>query len=449
MDNPRKIQQRLRTFLPHAQAIEWREPPRSSHLILYMLLAMLITAIIWASFSQMDKLVVGHGRLVTPLSNLIVQPLEPGILKSINVRVGQVVAKGAVLATLDPTFASADTGQLQSRSDTLSLQVERLESELDGKATLDKQQYAAQATGAQTELQAKLMAERKATFDARIRQFDETIQRLQASRETNRHDQSVLEKRMKSLQEVESMLSRLEMQQFVTRTRLLEAEEKRLGVERDYRLAVNREKEIQREIAAMEAERATFAKNWRQEAMEKLSATQQQRDEVNEQLSKARLRSSLVTLTAPQDAIVLEIGKKSVGSVLKDAEPLFTLVPLDAPLELEIEVMPADIGEIRVGDATRIKIDAYPFQKHGVVVGKVSNISADAFARQLPMGGQGFYYLIRVSLVSTNLRQLPPGPIHLLPGMTAAGEIVTGKRTVISYFLYPVIRLLDESFRER
>ena len=65
------------------------------------------------------------------------------------------------------------------------------------------------------------------------------------------------------------------------------------------------------------------------------------------------------------------------------------------------------------------------------------------------MGGQGFYYLIRVSLVDTDLRQLPPGPTHLLPGMTATGEIVTGKRTVISYFLYPVIRLLDESLRER
>ncbi|MBK7956181.1 MAG: HlyD family type I secretion periplasmic adaptor subunit [Candidatus Accumulibacter sp.] len=444
MDNPKKIQQLLGEFLPHAQAIEWREPPRSSRLTLYVLLAMVLTAIVWATFSEMDKLVVGSGRLVTPLSNLVVQPLEPGILKSIDVRVGQVVAKGTVLATLDPTFASADTGQLQSRSDTLSLQVGRLESELDGKAKFNQWQHATQA-----ELQAKLMAERKATYEARMRQFEESIQRLHASRETNRHDQKVLGQRMKSLQEIETMLGSLETQKFVARARLLEAKEKRLEVERDYRLAVNREKEIQREIAVTEAERATFAKTWRQEAMEKLSTTLQERDEVNEQLSKARLRSSLVTLTASQDAIVLEIGKKSVGSVLRDAEPLFTLVPLDAPLELEMEVAPADIGEIRVGDATRIKVDAYPFQKHGVVVGKVSNISADAFARQLPMGGQGFYYLIRVSLVDTDLRQLPPGPTHLLPGMTTTGEIVTGKRTVISYFLYPVVRLLDESLRER
>jgi HlyD family secretion protein len=118
-------------------------------------------------------------------------------------------------------------------------------------------------------------------------------------------------------------------------------------------------------------------------------------------------------------------------------------------VELEMEVSPADIGNIRVGDSVRVKVDAYPFQKHGVMIGRVATISADAFARQLPAGGQGFYYLVRVTLQNTALQQMPAGPTRLLPGMTASGEIVTGKRTVISYFLYPVVRLLDESFRER
>jgi HlyD family secretion protein len=326
----------------------------------------------------------------------------------------------------------------------LAVQAGRLESELDGRARLN-----GGASSSQAALQAKLLTERKAAFDSRMAQFAELIQRLRASLETNRNDQRVLEQRLKSLREIEEMHSRLETQQYVARARTLEAQEKRLEVERDYRLAVNRETEILREIATHEAERATFAKSWRQEAMEKLSTTMQERDEVNEQLSKARLRSSLVKLTAPEDAVVLEIGKKSVGSVLRDAEPLFTLVPLNAPVELEMEVSPADIGNIRVGDSVRVKVDAYPFQKHGVMIGRVATISADAFARQLPAGGQGFYYLVRVTLQNTALQQMPAGPTRLLPGMTASGEIVTGKRTVISYFLYPVVRLLDESFRER
>lgn len=438
-----RIRELLGEFLPNAQAIEMREPPRSSRLTLYALLALVLTAVVWATFSRMDKLVIGTGRLVTPLSNLVVQPLEPGILKSIDVRIGQVVSKGAVLATLDPTFASADASQLGSRSDTLSLQVQRLETELKGKSGI-----AMHGKNVQLQLQGNLLAERQSMYAARMRQFDETIQRLRASLVTNKQDQAILARRMQSLQELEAMHSKLEAMKFGTRAKQLEAEEKRLEVERDYHLAFNREKEIISEIGAMEAESATFAKSWRQDSMEKLSSTMQQRDEANDQLGKARLRASLVTLTAPQDAVVLEIGKKSVGSVLKDAEPLFVLVPLDAKLELEIEVAPADVAEIRVDDTVRIKIEAYPFQKHGTATGKITSISGDAFSRQTTLGGQIYYYLVRASLEDTNLSQLP-GPTRLLPGMTVTGEIITGKRTVISYFLYPVIRLLDESLRER
>jgi hemolysin D len=219
-------------------------------------------------------------------------------------------------------------------------------------------------------------------------------------------------------------------------------------VERDYTVAVNREQEIERQITATEAERETFATSWRKEAMEQLANTLQQLAEVSEQLAKARRRSELVTLVAPADAVVLEIGKKSVGSVVKDAEPLFVLVPLDAPLEAELEVSPADVGEIQVGDAARIKIDAYPFQKHGTIRGRVVNVSADAFSRQSAFGQDAYYYLARLRLEDTHLQHLP-SPTRLLPGMTLTGEIKTGKRTVISYFLYPVIRVLDESLRER
>jgi hemolysin D len=443
MAKTNRIRQALAEFLPDAQAIELREPPRGRRLTLYTLLALVATAIAWASFSEIDKLVIGSGRLVTPLSNLVVQPLEPGILKTIEVRVGQLVRKGTVLATLDPTFANADVSQLGSRSDMLSWQAQRMESELIGTAGV-----AEQGQHGQQQLQADLLVERQAMYAARMRQFAESIQRLRASLETNKQDQAVLERRLKSLQELEGMLSELEAKQFGSRAKRLEAAERKLEVERDYRLAVNRQKEILREIGASEAERSTFSRSWRQEAMEKLSTTLQQRDEANEQLAKARLRSDLVTLKAPQDAVVLEIGKKSIGSVLKDAEPLFVLVPLDATLEVEVEVAPADVGEIRVGDVVRIKLDAYPFQKHGTARGKVSNISADTFSRQTSLGGQSYYYLARASLEDVRLSQLSD-PARLLPGMMLTAEIITGKRTVISYFLYPVIRLFDESLRER
>ena len=244
------------------------------------------------------------------------------------------------------------------------------------------------------------------------------------------------------------MQAELVANRFASRSDLLEIQESRLSLEQEYDLAVNREKEFHRQIAAAEAERDAFAKSWRQEAMEQLSDTTQQRDEVNEQLSKARFRAELVTMTAPQDSIVLEIAKLSIGSVVREAEPLFVLVPLGDKLEAEVEVSPSDVGQLRAGDEVRIKLDAYPFQKHGTARGTVLNVSADTFSRRNGAGGDDYYYLARISLDDTRLKKLPE-PTMLLPGMTLSSEIVTGKRTIISYFLYPVIRTLDESLRER
>nr|VFJ65323.1 MAG: HlyD family secretion protein [Candidatus Kentron sp. FW] len=427
----------LGEFLPDAQAIGVRGSYRVQRVMLYSLLALVSVAIVWATFSKIDTLVIGTGRLVTPLPNLVVQPLEPGILKGINVRVGQVVEKGFVLATLDPTFVSADVGQLRSRKDTLALQVRRLELELrlSGNPGLETDSNTLQG-----KIQADLLAERQAAYAARIRQFDESIQQLHASAKTNKEDQEILTRRVKALKELESMHSKLEGGQFIGKAKLLEIKERRLEVERDWFLTRNREKELQREIAATEAERVAFSKNWRQEIMEKLSTTVQDLDEVDEQLTKAQLRSKLVTLMAPQDAIVLEIGKKSVGSVVKDAETLFVLVPLEAELEAEVEIGSSDVADVHVGDITRIKIDAYPFQKHGTLKGKVINVSADTFTRQNTLGGQVYYYLARISLEETHLEHIP-APTRLVPGMTLTGEIVTGKRSIISYFLYPVIRI--------
>jgi HlyD family secretion protein len=438
-------------FVPEARAIELQEPPASGRWTLYALLALIVAALAWASLSHIDRLVTGHGRLVAPTANVTVRPLEPGLLKSLNVRVGQVVRRGDVLATLDATFAGSDARQLDSRREKLALQSQRLQRELAGDHALAPSPASGPASTLsrdQQRLQAELLAERQATFDARMRQFDQNVARLKAALETNRQDQKALAQRVATLEELEKMQSDLEASQFVSRAQRLEIQDKRLEVQRDRTAAIHREQEILREIAAVDAERATFVRSWRQDAMEKLSSSVQERDEVTEQANKARLRSALVTLVAPEDAVVLEIGKVSVGAVVRDGEPLLVLVPIGHALEAEIEIGPDDVAELRVGDTTRIKLDAYPFQKHGTATGRVLSISPDAFTRPGPLGSTETYYLARVALEDTRLDGLKAPP-RLLPGMTLAGEVITGERRVISYFLYPIIRTLDESLRER
>ena len=433
-------------FLPDADAIERGPLPRFVRITLHVLLGAFVTFIIWASLSHVEKVVVAKGRLVNPLPNIVVQPLDTSIIQRIEVRVGQVVKKGQVLATLDPTFTQADEAQLRTRLQSLDTQTAGLRAELEGKRTPGG------TTGrgdADTLLQSQLSGERQANFEAQKTKMDQNIARLQAGLETNKRDQVILAQRVKSLREVEAMQEQLMAEQFGAKMHLLEARDRRLEVERDMILQHNKEQEMERELGSARAERDAFGRSWRQKMMEDLLTATRDRDGINEQLAKADKRHKMVQMVAPQDGVVLEIAKLSQGSIVREAEPLFTLVPLGAELEAEVQIDSLDVGTIKPADLVHLKIDAFSFQEHGMLDGKVRTISQDAFRREASAQGQGLdaYYLSRISFGKANLKHMAPGA-HLLPGMTLSAEIVVGKRTVMSYLLWPLTKAMDESIRE-
>ena len=161
-------------FLPDADAIERLPLPAYVRSTVYVLAGAVVCFILWASFSQVEKVVVAQGRLMTPLPNLVVQPLETSIIQKIEVRVGQVVRKGEVLATLDPTFASADESQLRARLQSLDTQTSGLSSELKGQLG----RYGGKDPD--RKLQAELAAERKANYEAQLAKKDQNLERLEA-----------------------------------------------------------------------------------------------------------------------------------------------------------------------------------------------------------------------------------------------------------------------------
>ncbi|TWI42129.1 HlyD family secretion protein [Pseudoduganella flava] len=428
-------------FLPDADAIERAPLPPYLRRTLHVLAAALLVFIVWASVSKIDVIVIAPGRLVNPTPNIVVQPLETSIVQRIAVRPGQVVRKGELLATLDPTFTQADEAQLRNRYKSLETQTRSLEAELSGRGD------AATGGGADDRLQAQLASERKANFAAQRAKMSENIARLKAGIETNKRDQQVLAERLKSLSQIEAMQERLVAENFGAKMQLLEARDRRLEVERTLVMGRNKDVELSRELASAEAELAAFDKSWRQKAMEDLLNASRERDSLAEQLAKADMRHRLVQLTAPADGVVLEVPKLSTGSVVREAEQMFVIVPLGAQLEAEVQIESQDVGTLKVGAPVHVKLDAFPFQKHGMLEGKVRNISEDAFRREQVATGQGdAYYVGRIALSNVKLRNMAQA--RLLPGMTLNAEIVTGQRSVMSYLLWPLTKALDESLRE-
>ncbi len=440
----RRASQRLGTeFLSDPEEIDRTPVPFAAHAAVILLASLVVIAILWASLSEIDMIVVARGRLITPQANIVVQPLETAVVQSVDVRVGQIVKKGQQLVSLDPTFVQADASQLRARLDSLDSQVQRLESELQGKFT------ALASSSADARLQSSLYHEKQENYRQRLLRLDEAIGRAKAGLTTNTRDQQVLGARVRSLAEIEAMQEKLHAQNYGARLKLLEAREKRQEVERDLETAVNRQAELKRELASAEAERAAFVKEWRQKAMEELVSARRDRDAVAEQLQKADRRSALVILTAPADAVVLDIAKRSIGSVAREAEPLVTLVPLNTELEAEVQIETDDVGYVKTGDPVRIKFDAYPFQRHGTIDGQLRTVSEDSFARErnTTVGRSDLYYLGRVKVGELKLKRIP-ADARLVPGMTLTAEISVGRQRVISYFAYPLIKGLDEAIRE-
>ena len=428
-------------FLPDADEIERRPLPRAARMTLHLLVMVLISFLVWASISEVDMIVTARGRLVTPLPNIVIQPLETSIIQSIDVRAGQVVHKGDRLATLDATFAQADESQLRNRLDSLNTQLAGIDAELQGQRLA-----VGKADSDDQKIQSRLSSERQASYLSQLRRQNESIARLRTSLETARQDEQSMAARVKVLKEMESMTDDLVSKKLAVKSRLLDAKDRLLEAERSMELARNRQMELRRELSALEAERTSFETGWRQKMLEELLAVSRERDSVSDQLQKASRRQSMVVLTAPADAVVLEVAKLSQGSIVKEAESFFTLVPIGDVLEAEVQIDSKDIGYIKTGSTTSVKVDAYPFQKHGTMEGILRIVSQDAFRRDQTAGADA-YYGGRISLGRMHLDDLPAGA-KLLPGMTLSAEIKVGKRSVMSYLLWPLTKAGTESLRE-
>lgn len=431
-------------FQTDAIALEERKPPFTARMTLYLVAAAIGCGIVWASVSKIDEIVVAPGKLTTSVPTLVMQPFETSIIRTIAVKAGDIVHKGQLLATLDPTFASADTGQLQAKLAGFRAQIDRINAELAGT------RFVAPANAPpEVAMQGQLAAQRYAAFQAKLADFDAQIAHVQATLDASTAQEAVLQQRVDGLQEIQDMHSTLADSGNGSRLSFMQSRDLSLDLQVTLTQVRGQYAESVQQLLQTQAERQNYIEDYRRLGMEALVDLEDKQAGASEELRKVNLRTSMSQLIAPADAAVLEVAQRSEASVVQPAEPLITLVPLNVPLEVEVTVASNDIGHLAMGDAARIKFDAFPFQEHGTIEGTVASISENSFAKPAdanPAGGAAFYR-VRIALGEDQLKQVPD-TFRLLPGMTVSAEIHAGERSVISYFLYPLIRGLDESLRE-
>lgn len=433
-------------FQTDAMEVEQRSPPRFARLTLYCVLALIVAAITWASVSQVDMIVTAQGKLITMRPNLVVQPLETSVIREIHVRAGDRVNRGDLLATLDPTFSQADHDQLRNRVAAFDASIARVRAELASSDFVP-----ADLGDADAVLQRNMFLQRKSAREAQMQNFDAQIASAHANLATAKNEEAVLIQRLDNMRAIELMRSTLMDKEVGSKLNFLLSRDARLDVESNLARVRGNIADYAHRVDKAQADQKVFAEDFRRTAFQDLVETLTKRDSASEELKKVELRRQLIVLRAPADAIVLEVASRTIGSVVREAETLFVLVPRDVALQAEVNVEGKDVGQISLGQSVRVKFEPFPFQKYGTGTGSVRVISQNSFAPDPKSEAARRtivpYYRVLVDLSEVKLR-MPGNHVQLIPGMAVTAEMKVGQRSVISYFLYPLLRGLDEAIRE-
>lgn len=433
-------------FQSDAIEVEQRTPPRVARITLYSILALIVAAVTWASLSRVDTIVIAQGKLIATSPNVVIQPLETSVVREIHVKVGDAVQRGQALATLDPTFSQADVDQLRTRVGALEAAINRLNAELNGQEFV-----VTDAKNPDEALQGRLFLQRKAFYETSLRNYDAQIASAQANLKTSQDEEATLVQRLETLRSIESMRGTLMDREIGSRLNFLLSRDARLEVDNALARSRGSQADYTHRVDKARAEQQVFIEDFRRNSYQELVDTLAKRNSAAEDLKKAELRRQLIVLSAPVDAVVLEVANRTVGSVVREAETLFLLVPRDVNLQAEVNVDGKDIGQVAVGQSVRLKFDAFPFQKYGTATGTVRIVSQDSFTQDPKNEGQrrmaAPYYRVLVDVADARLRG-QPAKFQMIPGMAVTAEMKVGRRSVISYFLYPLLRGLDESIRE-
>lgn len=431
--------------------------PPKKRLMLWLLIVLVVSAAIGLSIAEVDMVVSANGKIVTPAGDIVIQALETSVVREVNVRMGQQVKKGEVVATLDPTFTKADQDELAAKAKKDQAAFDRLSAEIAGRA------YAPPAQPNPDEAtQLDIWRKRQAEYAAHVAAADRKAEQYKADLTAHKLEAKGLAEQINLVGQQESMYQQLVAGQLASKLKLLDTTQRL--VEARSRLSTNEgeQQKLAQQIAQTQAERDAFIQEWRRKLGEELAQARAERDQSAARLSKAQLRHEMAVMTAPQDATVLEVAQRPPGSVMREAETLMRLVPVDRPLLAEVQIDTRDVARLHLGDPVTLKFEALPWQQYGIARGTLESLTPDALedgsiretaedmtapgmktqARQSPI-----HYRARVAITETKFRNLPED-FAIRPGLRVTGDIKIGRRSVLDYLMNPITRVIDESMRE-
>jgi adhesin transport system membrane fusion protein len=400
--------------------------------------------LIWAGLAQVDEVTRGQGRVIPSSKVQVVQAAEPSSIRQILVRSGQRVRKGELLVRMDDTQSSAARGEIEAETRSLSARADRLGQEAKGGSVECPAGPDGTAPGF-CEDEAALQQLRSATLRSRLSGLSAAIEQKRREQAEAQSTVASLRSSIELAQRQVDMLAPLAAKSIVPQTELLQA--RREVVDLRGRLAAAQQTVSRGMAGVREAQAQASEANlqFRQEALNERSEVKAKMAVNSEQLRGATGRLQRAEIRSPVAGIVNDVQVTTVGGFLNAGQKIMEVVPLGEKLLIEARVKPKDIAFIKVGDPAMVKVTAYDFSIYGGLDGRVVQVSPDSIYDEAEREA---YFTVVVETGRSFLwsagRQLP-----ITPGMICDVEIITGRKSVLSYLLKPVLKARSDALHER
>jgi len=295
--------------------------------------------------------------------------------------------------------------------------------------------------------QVQIFNQETSDYQAEMKQRDSRLRQIESQIQVDQASLPGIRSQLEMARRVVSIQQNLRSQQAAAELDVMRAQSSMVDSDLKLKNTQGDMAKLEQQRAETTQERNAYLQKWRSDHNQDLVKARQDLSEASETLNKAHRMKDLTEIVAPSGGTVLEVADRSVGSVLREAETLLTLVPDGADLYLEARMPSRDVGYVKVGDEVRIKLEAYPFQRFGTLNGILDVISADSVPMKQDDTQSQLVYRLQVR-ISDPLGALAARGIHVRPGLVATAEVKTGKRSIAAYVLDPILRTTDESLRE-
>ena len=400
----------------------------------WIVIAAMVFLVLWMCFGKVDVVVSARGTVIPEGDIKILQPLDTGIVSAILCREGDFVKKKQPLIEIDPSITEPELESKQKNLQYLDLEKKRIGSMLGKKAFLtgnnaddtesvriQKELYLASTASIEKQMETK---------KAELGRIEE--ERLGAENVKSHYETlfTIADEKEKRLRAVKDIISGDDYEK---------AQNDVLTYGNNIRQTDNKIKQLAFEKSRVESEIETIKEEFRVNALKEYSDKKKQSTEIESEIDKNSFRNEKQKIVSPVDGYVTNLYVHTVGGVVTPAQKLLAIVPAGTPLVIKAIVLNKDIGFVKEGMPVSVKIDAFDFQKYGILKGVVKNVSRHSIEDEK----LGQVYEVFIMPEETDL-QVEGKRIPVGSGMTVTAEIKVEQRKIIEFFIYPIIKYLDE-----